>query len=88
MQLKPKCQSFFSGSSYDLILINKNFDLTRFAVSPRHGYFLCLKEAQFLKFCQVEALIVNCIFIFRMIWGKYRKYKMRTYINTLQKTFK
>jgi len=24
----------------------------------------------------------------RLIWGKYRKYKMRTYINTLQKTFK
>merc|ERR1719427_2153621 len=24
----------------------------------------------------------------RLIWGKYRKYKMRTYVNTLQKTFK
>ena len=24
----------------------------------------------------------------RMIWAKYRKYKMRTYVNSLQKTFK
>ena len=24
----------------------------------------------------------------RAIWGKYRKYKMRSYVNTLQKTFR
>ena len=36
----------------------------------------------------LKAARAKCLFIFRMIWGKYRKYKMRTYINTLQKTFK
>ena len=36
----------------------------------------------------LKSLKAKCLFIFRMIWGKYRKYKMRTYINTLQKTFK
>ncbi len=26
--------------------------------------------------------------MFRLIWNKYRKYKMRTYINTLHQTFR
>ena len=43
--------------------------------------------ARFVRVCS-DLSDLKWFSIIRMIWGKYRKYKMRTYINTLQKTFK